>query len=82
MMVVHSLEALNLGCNYIVAIPSLVASWHVQIPLDGSLLAQNVTDPDVLGQMQRAFKNFIESGQVWALIIGLVVGYGFRSLLP
>ncbi|MGD2183684.1 hypothetical protein [Lusitaniella coriacea] len=81
-MIVHSLEALTLGCHYIAEIPSLVASWHIQIPLEGSLLAQNVTDPDVIGQMQRAFKNFIESGQVWALIIGLVVGYGFRSLLP
>ena len=43
------------------------------------LLAQTVRDPDVLGQIQRGFENFIESGQVWALIIGFLVGYMFRA---
>ena len=43
------------------------------------IIAQAVRDPDVLGQIQDAFNNFIESGQVWALLIGLVLGYLFRS---
>jgi len=50
------------------------ASWNV--------LAQTVQDPDVLGQMQKSFNNFIKSGQVWALGIGVVIGYmikGFTS---
>jgi len=34
---------------------------------------------DVLAQMQDAYNNFIESGQVWALLIGLILGYIFRS---
>jgi hypothetical protein len=34
---------------------------------------------DVLAQMQDAYKNFIDSGQVWALLIGLILGYIFRS---
>ncbi|MEC4807114.1 MAG: hypothetical protein SAJ12_18100 [Jaaginema sp. PMC 1079.18] len=52
--------------------------------LDGLIFAQvgNVEDPNVIGQMQNAFSNFVETGQIWALIIGLVIGYGFRSLLP
>lgn len=50
--------------------------------VDWALLAQSVQDPDVMGQMQAAFTNFIESGQVWALGIGLVVGYMFKSLMP
>lgn len=44
------------------------------------LLAQAVGDPDVLGQIQSGFQNFIESGQVWAMVIGIVIGYGIRSL--
>lgn len=47
---------------------------------DGLVLAQQVEDPDVLGQMQQAFNNFIESGQVWAFLIGLVIGYIFRGM--
>lgn len=43
-------------------------------------LAQAVNDPNVLGQIQAAFQNFIASGQVWAMAIGIVLGYAIRSL--
>ncbi len=36
---------------------------------------------DNLGSsFQSAWDNFIQSGQVWALIIGFFVGYVFRSI--
>ncbi|HBE19521.1 MAG TPA: hypothetical protein DEA78_17170, partial [Cyanobacteria bacterium UBA11159] len=59
---------------------SYLPELNSQISIDWLVLAQNVTDPDVLGQMQRAFNNFIQSGQVWAFGIGLVVGYVFRGM--
>lgn len=65
---------------------SFVNTLHPLIDLispllrDGLVLAQQVEDPDVLGQMQQAFNNFIESGQVWAFLIGLVIGYIFRGM--
>lgn len=46
---------------------------------NGLVLAQYVEDPDVLGQIQDAWNTFIESGQVWALLIGLFIGYLFRT---
>ncbi len=52
----------------------------IELPRYGTLLAQSIEDPDVLGQMEKAWNNFIDSGQVWALLIGLVIGYMFRSL--
>jgi hypothetical protein len=45
-----------------------------------TLFAKVSRDIDVLAQMQDAFNNFIKSGQVWALGIGFVLGYLFRSL--
>lgn len=36
-------------------------------------------DTDVIAQFQQSFKHFVESGQVWALVIGVVIGYLFRS---
>ena len=51
-----------------------------KIPVNWTVIAQNVSDPDVMGQMEKAFNNFIETGQVWALLIGLVVGYMIRNL--
>ena len=51
-----------------------------RIPVNWSVLAQNVTDPDLLGQIQKAWNNFVETGQIWALLIGLVIGYLIRNL--
>jgi hypothetical protein len=45
---------------------------------EGLILAQS-TDADLIAQAQKAWKVFIESGQVWALLIGLFIGYTFRG---
>ncbi len=47
--------------------------------LHNIILAQAFED-NLGSNMQRAWSNFIESGQVWALLIGVVLGYLFRSL--
>ncbi len=39
--------------------------------------AQMVKDPDVIGQMTNAWQKFIETGQVWAMLIGMFLGYVF-----
>ncbi|MEO1373203.1 MAG: hypothetical protein AAFW70_02520 [Cyanobacteria bacterium J06635_10] len=51
-----------------------------KIPVNWTVIAQTISDPDLLGQIQKAFNNFVETGQVWALLIGLVVGYLIRNL--
>lgn len=40
----------------------------------------NVRDADLLGQMQAAWNNFVTSGQIWATLIGIIIGYMFKSL--
>ncbi len=37
------------------------------------------SDVDIIGNFQKAFANFVKSGQVWALLGGIVVGYMFRG---
>ena len=37
-------------------------------------------DQDVLGDIKDGFTNFVETGQVWALVIGLVLGYLIRGI--
>jgi len=64
----------------------------IAAPLDGShgawltgthfhvdLLAQQF-DTDVFAGFRRAVSNFFESGQVWALVIGFILGYLIRGL--
>jgi len=53
---------------------------YTSTPIRGVIVAQAVRDADLMGQMQKSFNNFVQSGQIWALLIGLVVGYMFRSL--
>lgn len=38
------------------------------------------TSPDILADIQQAWNHFVQTGQLWALIIGVVVGYIFRSV--
>ncbi|MBO0349989.1 hypothetical protein J0895_12875 [Phormidium pseudopriestleyi FRX01] len=43
------------------------------------VLAQQVSDPDIMGQIKNSWDNFVETGQIWALMIGMVLGYLFRG---
>lgn len=55
-----------------------VASLSSAMP-QSMVLAQQF-DQDILGDMGKLWNTFIESGQVWALIIGIVIGYMVRGL--
>ncbi|MEH2294502.1 hypothetical protein [Nostoc sp.] len=58
----------------------LISQLFWQLPVNLMVLAQTITDPDLMGQMQKAWSHFIQTGQVWALLIGLVIGYMIRNL--
>lgn len=45
-----------------------------------TLLAQQVSDPDLFGQVQRAWSHFVQSGQIWALFMGVIIGYFIRGM--
>lgn len=40
----------------------------------------NIKDPNLLEQMRLTWNHFVTTGQVWALFIGVVVGYLFKTL--
>lgn len=69
----------------ITACPSMIYSHHLDSQLlwdlqnNWTLLAQQINDPNLLGNFQKAFDNFIQSGQGWALLIGLIIGYMIRG---
>ncbi|WP_293058417.1 hypothetical protein [Okeania sp. SIO2B3] len=53
--------------------PKILYSWQ--------LLAQQV-DVNLWSDVQKAWSNFIECGQVWALLVGLFIGWMVKSILP
>jgi hypothetical protein len=56
------------------------ASLH-HLPNAAALLALiEGKDVDIMYQIQNGWETFIKTGQVWALIIGFVLGYMFRGM--
>lgn len=53
---------------------------HGHLSFQWPVLAQYVHDADLLGQIQKTFNNFVKTGQVWALLIGIVLGYLIRGI--
>ena len=69
-----------------VFLESLNPSWFGMQPLSETMwiFAQNYSEIqsiDIIADFQKAFKNFIESGQVWVMGIGSVLGWIFRNFL-
>lgn len=44
------------------------------------ILAQEQFEQDILADLGNVVSNFIESGQVWALLIGFILGYVLRGV--
>jgi uncharacterized membrane-anchored protein YhcB (DUF1043 family) len=50
-------------------------SWHFS--LDATLLAQ--LKDTLASDFQKSFDHFVKSGQVWALVLGIILGYMFKT---
>ena len=60
-------------------------AWQTYLPTQPqqqtqAMVVAQLEDVDVLGDMVNVWNTFISSGQVWALIIGLVLGYLIRGM--
>lgn len=74
----HSLVTVDFS-SYFHLHESLVAlNNHFQ--WDSLVLAQSVPDVDILRDITNAWNNFVKTGQIWALLIGMFFGYLFRGL--
>lgn len=56
-----------------------VAGFPVDTEALSPVLAQQF-DQDILGDMVDIWNNFVDSGQLWALLFGIVLGYFIRNL--
>ena len=54
--------------------------WNVLAQLDLAQLDLAQFDTDVFRPTREFFNHFVKSGQIWALLIGIVLGYLLRSL--
>ncbi len=52
----------------------------LKLPINWTIVAQTLKQTDLVGDVQKAFDHFVSTGQIWALLTGLIIGYLFRSL--
>jgi hypothetical protein len=68
----------TLWVSLIDLLSDVARSLHVGLPID-PVLAQQIPQTDLMGDVQRAFDNFVKTGQAWAFLIGLVLGYMLKT---
>jgi len=61
--------------NYTSNFHSHIADLHINMDLIAQQYNQNV-----LADLGKGWDSFVKSGQIWALLIGVIVGYLFRSI--
>ena len=54
-----------------------ISDLHAYINMD--LIAQQFKQ-DVVGDLAKGWDGFVKSGQIWAMMIGAIVGYLLRSI--
>ncbi len=79
-MVIEGMQAVTVGLDTLSHSSSVLGTLHHQFSVDWLVFAQEVPNTDILANIQQAWSNFVKTGQIWALLIGLVVGYVFRSM--
>ena len=71
----------QLGLNMINNYNDLLDLLGVKVLYSWQIFAQQV-DIDLWLDIQKAWNNFIECGQGWALLVGLIIGWMVKSILP
>lgn len=80
-MVIEVIQTLPAIADSITHWTSALGGMNTHYSVDWLFLAQDVSNtPDILANIQNAWSNFVKTGQIWALLIGIFFGYLFRSM--
>ncbi len=60
--------------------PTHSAFLPASAPLPTQQVVAQVFRQDVLKDIRNGWNGFVESGQIWALLIGIVAGYMLKSI--
>jgi hypothetical protein len=84
-MVLFDLYTLNIQPIDIFSLTDISNFSVVELIDETIILAQNVgafQDIDIIQDIMDAWETFVKTGRIWAMLIGLFLGYTFRSFLP
>lgn len=57
----------------------ILQTVHWTAPHDWVVLAQQIKETDLGGDVSKAWNHFVKTGQVWAFLIGLIIGYMMKA---
>jgi hypothetical protein len=78
-MVIEGMQAVPTFLNHISFGPDALPAASHLFSVDWQGLAQLKTNTDLFGQFASGWNNFVRTGQVWALVIGIIIGYFIKS---
>lgn len=72
----------DFGCSGLAS----MSDWNLQLFIGESLhkgivLAQDLNNVDILRDIQKSWSNFVKTGQIWAMMIGIPLGWWLKSIL-
>lgn len=78
-MFIEGMQTVPAFFNHISLGPDALPGLSELFSVDWHGFAQLKTNTDLFGQVASAWNNFVRTGQAWALLIGLVIGYFIKS---
>lgn len=62
--------------------PQLLLHWISEWYWNHTVVLAQQVDVDIVENFQNTWNNLLETGQLWAFLIGVGVGWWIRSVLP
>lgn len=78
-MVIEGVQAVPTLVNHISSWNDALEGLNHLLSLDWSVFAQLQTDTNVFTNVGKAWDNFVKTGQIWAMLIGIVIGYFIKA---
>lgn len=78
-MMFHVVQDVTVWLTHINFLTDLAQSLPFDLTDHQIVIAQQIPQTDLMGDMQKAFNNFVKTGQAWAFLIGLVLGYMLKA---
>lgn len=62
--------------------PQILQNWMSNFDSSFAVVLAQQVDTDIVENFQNTWNNLLETGQLWAFLIGIGVGWWIRSVLP
>jgi hypothetical protein len=78
-IVFEGMQAVPALLNHLSSGNEAIGGLNHLLSIDWHGLAQLQTNTDLFGQVGNAWNHFVKTGQAWALVIGIVIGYFIKT---